>query len=102
MSRPSDKYTPQYPPTGPTNLPPINTGYTIIVLSALFFLIVGYVTFFSAFLSSPPNFVRDLDNLPPRCRLSDCGKGFESRRRGYPLQVPRTVSDPHLFLLRHR
>jgi hypothetical protein len=73
----------------------------IIVLSALFFLIVGYVTFFSAFIPSPPNVVRDLDNIPP-CWLSDRGKGFESRRRGYPLQVPRTVFDPHLFLLRHR
>jgi len=101
MSRPSDKCPPQHPTDGPANLPSINTGYTVIVVSAFFFLIAGYVTFFSAF-TSPPNFVRDLGNFPPRCQLSDCGKGFESRRRGYPLQVPRTVFDPYLFLLRHR
>ena len=34
--------------------------------------------------------------------LSNCGKGFECRGRGYSLQVPRSVFDPHLFLLRHR
>lgn len=65
MSRPSNEYPLQHSPNGPTNLPSIKTGYMIIVLSALFFLIVGYVTFFSAFISSPPNFVRGLDNILP-------------------------------------
>jgi len=51
---PSDQ---QQPPNGPTNLPSIKTGYTIVALSAFFFLIVGYMTFFSAFIPSPPNFV---------------------------------------------
>jgi len=53
MSRPSDKCPPQHPHDGPANLPSIKTGYTVVVLSALFFLIAGYVTFFSAFTSSP-------------------------------------------------
>ena len=53
---PSDQ---QQPPNGPTNLPSIKTGYTIVALSAFFFLIIGYMTFFSAFIPSPPNFVRE-------------------------------------------
>lgn len=102
MSRPFDKDPPQNPQNGPANLPSIKTGYAIVVFSVLFFLIVGYATFFSAFISSPPNSVRDLDNIPPRCQLSDRGKGFESRSRRHSLQVPRTTLDPHLFLLCHR
>ena len=62
MSTPSDQYPLQQPPIGPANLPSIKTGHTIVVLSVLFFLIAGYVTFFSAFAPSPNNFVRDLDN----------------------------------------
>lgn len=101
MSRSFDKHPPQDPHNGPANLPSIKAGYTIIVFSVLFFLIVGYVTFFSAFVSSPPNSVRGPDNIPPRCQLSDCGKGFESSSRRHPLQIPRPVLDPDLFLLCH-
>lgn len=97
---PPDKYPPQQPPNGPTNLPSINTGHTIVVLSVLFFLIIGYVTLFSAFIPPPSNFVRDPDIH--RCRPSDCGKGLEICGGRCPLQVPRTVFDTHLFLLRHR
>jgi len=57
MSVPSEKARLQQTPNGPTNLPSINTGHTIIVLSVLFFLIVGYVILFSAFIPPPPNFV---------------------------------------------
>jgi len=102
MSAPSDRYPLQQPPNGPTNLPSINTGHTIVVLSVLFFLIIGYVTLFSAFIPPPPNFVRDMDITLPHCRLSDCGKGLESCGGRYSLQVPRTVFDTHLFILRHR
>ena len=101
MSVPSDKYSPQQPLNGPTNLPSINTGHTIVVLSVLFFLIIGYVTLFSAFIPPPPNLVRDPDITLSRCRPSDCGKGLENCGGRYPLQVPRTVFDTHLFLLRH-
>lgn len=33
------------------------------MLSVLFFLIIGYVTLFSAFIPPPPNFVRDRTSL---------------------------------------
>jgi len=102
MSVPSGNCPLQQSLNGPTNLPSINIGRTIVVLSVLFFLIIGYVTLFSAFIPPPPNFVRDPDIIPPRCRMSDCGKGLESCGGRYPLQVPRTVSDTHLFILRHR
>jgi len=99
---PSDQHTLKQPPNGPTNLPSARTGYTVVVLSVLFFLITGYVTFFSAFISPPPNLVRDLDNALLPCRPSDRGEGFKNCSRGYPLQVLGTVFDTHLLLLHHR
>jgi hypothetical protein len=68
----------------------------------LFFLIIGYVTFFSAFMPSPPNSVCCRINTPSRFSSADCGKGFESRGGRHPLQVPCAVFITHLFLLRHR
>lgn len=102
MSRPSDSHPLQRSENDPKNLPSIKAGYAIVVLSVLFFLIIGYVTLFSVFISLPTNFVRVRVNTPFCFNSSDFGKGFESRGGRYPLQVPRTVSDPHLFLLRHR
>ena len=102
MSVPSDQYPPLQPPNGPTNLPSIKTGYAIVVSSVLFFLIIGHVTFFSAFIPSPSNFVRELYNILSYRRPSNCGKGLERCGARCPLQVPRTVFDTHLFLLRHR
>ena len=99
---PSDQYPLQQPANGLTNLPSINTGYRIVVLSVLFFLIVGYVTFFSAFIPSPSNLVRELNSTLPHHRPSDCGKGLERCGRRYPLQVPRTVFNTHLLIFRHR
>lgn len=60
MSGPSDDYSPHRSSNNPTNLPSINAGYMIIVSSVLFFLIIGYATFFSAFISPPPNLVLKL------------------------------------------
>lgn len=102
MSRPSDNQPLQWSSSDPINLPSIKAGYVIIVLSVLFFLIIGYVTLFSVFISLPPNFVRDRVNTLSGFNSSDCGKGFESCSGRCPLQVPRTVSDTHIFLLRYR
>ena len=99
---PSDQCPLQQPPSGPTNLPSIKTGQTIVVLSVLFFLITGYASFFSAFIPSPSNFVRGLGNTIHRCRLSNGEKGLKSRGGRWPLQVPHAVSDTYLFLFRHR
>ncbi|KAF9653102.1 hypothetical protein BDM02DRAFT_3183064 [Thelephora ganbajun] len=60
MSKPSGKRPLEVPSDGPTNLPSVKTGYTIVVLAVLFFIIVGYVTFFSAFIPSPPNFILEV------------------------------------------
>lgn len=85
MLRPSDNHLPKRTSNDPTNLPLIETGHGIIVLSVLFFLIFGYATFFSVFISPPPNFVRDRVNTLPCFNSSDCGKGFESYGRRHPL-----------------
>jgi hypothetical protein len=102
MSRPPDDYPLQKSLNVSKKIPSIKIGYMIVVLSVLFFLIVGYMTFFSAFIPPPCNFVRDQVNTLSCFISSDCEKGFESCGRRHPLQVPSTVSDSHLLLLRHR
>ena len=102
MSKPSDNSLPQRSLGDPRNLPSVKIGHTIIVFSVLFFLIIGYVTFFSVFISPPHNFVRDRVNSLLCFSSSHCWEVFESGGRRHLLQVPRTVSDPHFFLLCHR
>jgi hypothetical protein len=77
MSRPSGSHSPKRSSNDSTNLPLIRTGYAIVVLSVLFFLIGGYATFFSVFISPPPNFVRDRVNIPPVSTHLTVGKVLE-------------------------